>query len=263
MMESHQASIDRDDVIAREVNLELVAGKPDIAIQLMRSRFFHSWEGGGTFSLGDAWINANLERGHNHMIAKQYAEALSDFQAALQIPANLLDAAGETGGRRAEIAYWIGNAYQAMGEVEQARHFWTDASVSPTSDGRGSDDKPLAYGQFSGRSSVGGLAPGGHVIRADIYYQALSMAKLGRNEEARTLFQQLRDTGMKSLTGERENLPGASLSQRSQIADAHYIAGLGQLGLKDKDKARQQFTLALKAIPDHLAAKNALLDIGL
>lgn len=44
----------------------------------------------------------------------------------------------------------------------------------------------------------------------------------------------------------------------TQLADAHYIAGLGQLGLGNRDRARQQFLLALKASPDHYAAQTAL-----
>jgi hypothetical protein len=44
----------------------------------------------------------------------------------------------------------------------------------------------------------------------------------------------------------------------TQLADTHYIAGLGQLGLDNRDQARQQFLLALKACPDHYAAKTAL-----
>ena len=67
LMESHQAVIDRDDVIAREINLEVLAGKPDAAIKLLESRFFRAWEGGGSFSSGGlldqcqprAWASAH------------------------------------------------------------------------------------------------------------------------------------------------------------------------------------------------------------
>ena len=44
----------------------------------------------------------------------------------------------------------------------------------------------------------------------------------------------------------------------AQIAGAHYLAGLGQLGLNNQDQARQEFSLALKASPDHYAATRAL-----
>jgi Tfp pilus assembly protein PilF len=49
-------------------------------------------------------------------------------------------------------------------------------------------------------------------------------------------------------------------AQRAQVADAHYLVGLGQLGLNHQDQARQEFSLALEASPDHYAAMRALND---
>ena len=52
----------------------------------------------------------------------------------------------------------------------------------------------------------------------------------------------------------------ATPAQRAQVADAHYLIGLGQLGLNHQDQARQEFSLALEASPDHYAAMRALND---
>ncbi|MGO9642843.1 MAG: DUF5107 domain-containing protein [Candidatus Acidiferrales bacterium] len=274
LMEAHQGVINRDDVIAREINLDIVAGKADAAIQLLQSRFFRAWEGGGMFSLGDSWINANLVRGHQHMIARQYAQALADYQAALQIPANLQEATRDVSGRKGEVFYWIGNAYQAMGDSEKAQQFWRDASEASASQAAGGRNGEGGFGglggtgargQFSGRSSMGGLAAGGHVDEAAIYYQAMALEKLGQNDRSRTMFQQLIDTGMKALSSvpdvEAPIPTNDSLGQRAQVADAHYLIGLGQLGLNNQDEARQEFALALKASPDHFAATMALADM--
>jgi tetratricopeptide (TPR) repeat protein len=87
-----------------------------------------------------------------------------------------------------------------------------------------------------------------HVEQAALYYRAMALEALGQTEAATKLFQQLVDTG------------GTTTAQRSEAADAHYLAGLGQLGLKHQEQARQEFTLALKASPDHYAAKQALTD---
>ena len=254
LMEAHQSVIDRDDVIAREINLEILAGKPDTAIKLLQSRFFRAWEGGGSFSLGDSWINANLARGHQHLAAKQYALALSDYQAALAIPINLEEATGNVLGRKAEISYWIGAAYAAMGDTAKARQSWTEASTpAPT------PEPGAAAARYSGHfsnGSMGGLAAGVHVEQAALYYQALALEKLGQADRAGTLFTQLIDAGNQTLG---DTAAAASNSdQRTHIADAHYLAGLGQLGLNHPDQARQQFLLALKASPDHYAATNAL-----
>jgi tetratricopeptide (TPR) repeat protein len=267
VMEAHQAVIDRDDVIAREINLEIFADKPDAAIQLLRSRFFRAWEGGGSFSLGDSWINANLAVGHRHMIDKQYAQALADYQAALDIPVNLQGASGDVSGRKGEVSYWMGNAYAAMGEAEKARRFWTDASSAPVGEGaRNGESGPGAHGSSAGRASIGGLAAGVRVEQAALYYQAMALIELGQSDRAKTIFEQLVDAGAKALAKgpnlETPSQPYATPGERALAADAHYLAGLGQLGLNNRDQARQEFSLALKASPDHYAAMRELAEMG-
>jgi tetratricopeptide (TPR) repeat protein len=266
MMEAHQAVIDRDEVIAREVNLEIFAGKSDAAIQLLKSRFFRAWEGGGSFSLGDSWINANLASGYRHMIDHKYAQALADYQAVLEIPVNLQGASGDVSGRKGEVSYWMGNAYAAMGDAEKARRSWSDASSAPDSEATRNENGPGAHGPASGRASIGGLAAGVRVEKSALYYQAMALMKLGQADQARTIFEQLVDAGAKALANapnlETPSQPYATLTQRAQAADAHYLAGLGQLGLNNRDQARQQFSLALKASPDHYAAMIALTEMG-
>lgn len=48
------------------------------------------------------------------------------------------------------------------------------------------------------------------------------------------------------------------VSGRALAAEAHYIAGLGYLGLKETAKAKTELTRTLGLRPDHLAAKTAL-----
>jgi len=76
------------------------------------------------------------------------------------------------------------------------------------------------------------------------------------------MFQQLIASGTQALTSAPEIQATATSAQRVTVADAHYIVGLGQLGLSDKEKARQEFALALQASPDHLAAKTAITGIA-
>lgn len=252
VMEAHQAIINRDEAIAREVNLEIFAGKPDVAIQLLKTRFFRAWEGGGRFSLGDSWINANLALGHRQMASKKYAEALADYQAALQIPVTLQEAAGDVSGRKSEISYWIGNAYEAMGEKEKALNSWSEATKPPDS------EPPDPRGPFRERASMGGQAAGGHIEQAALYYQALALEKLGQAERAKAIYQQLVDVGAKAPSSAPDK---ESQSERAQNADAHYLAGLGELGLNRRDLARREFSLALEAVPDHYAAMRALAEM--
>jgi tetratricopeptide (TPR) repeat protein len=258
VMESHQSVVNRDDVIAREINLEILAGKPDAAIQLLQSRFFRAWEGGLSFSLADSWINANLERGRQHMAAKQFTQALADYQAALQIPSNLDEATRDVSDRKAEILYCIGTAYQAMGDSGKARQSWTEAASAPLNAAEPGAGEPQYTGHFS-NGDIGGLSAGVHVEQAALYYQALALEKLGQPDRARTIFTQLVDTGNEELGRSSESkTPVQSNVQHRRNADAHYVAGLGQLGLNHQEQARQEFSLALKASPDHYAATRAL-----
>jgi len=260
VLESMQPMVSRDDVIAREINLYIFVGKYDRAIQLLQSRFFRGWEGGGRFSMGDSWINANLLRGRAHLAAKQFAEALSDYQAAAQMPANLVGSSGNVTGRDGEIAYFVGCANQAAGDTEKARQSWNQAAASSAESrsfgGPRPDAGPARIAR--GRGSIGGLSAGVRVPESAPFYQALALVKLGQTDRAKTIFQQLIDTGAKALAAaasdDSSSQSPPTLSQRQRLADAHYIAGLGRLGLDDQAGAKQEFEQALQAAPDHLAA---------
>ena len=104
------------------------------------------------------------------------------------------------------------------------------------------------------------------VEQAALYYQAMALMNLGQEDRARKIFELLIATGVNALgtapdmeASSHSNIPAV---QRAQVADAHFLAGLGQLGLDKRDEAREEFLLALKASPDHYAAMKALSDMG-
>jgi hypothetical protein len=90
----------------------------------------------------------------------------------------------------------------------------------------------------------------------------MAFEKLGQTDQARMLFQQLIDEGMRGLGGEQavegKSRTNSSFSNHPQAADDHYLVGLGQLGLNNKDKAKLEFSSALLLCPDHFAAKMSL-----
>jgi hypothetical protein len=47
----------------------------------------------------------------------------------------------------------------------------------------------------------------------------------------------------------------------TRVALAHYVVGLGHLGLGETDQAKREFALALKSRPDDLGAKSELSDL--
>jgi tetratricopeptide (TPR) repeat protein len=95
------------------------------------------------------------------------------------------------------------------------------------------------------------------------YYQALALRKLGQADRVDPILRELITSGSAALGQSNDSADAATpalarQSPRSRTADAHYLIGLGYAGLGDKDKAREEFTLALQSSPDHLGAKTAL-----
>jgi tetratricopeptide (TPR) repeat protein len=268
LIEQHQPVANRDEVISREVNLKVFAGKYDEAVRLMKSRLFRAWEGGAQQSVGDAWVNAMLGRGQQNLAAKKYKEALADFQAAGVFPDNIAEAtAGAADARRSEIKYWTGVAYDLVGDKDKAQQSWRESAgasadsstPAPARGGRGG----RGGGGRGGRGGRGsGPGAGVRVAEANAYFQAMSLQKLGETDRAKAMFQQLIDSGTRSLNGAPEIPSPATSAQRATVANAHYLVGLGQLGLNDKEKAKQEFSLALQASPDHMAAKMAITGIS-
>ena len=225
----------------------MAAGKYDDAIQMMTGRKFAVAEG-ANLNVSDQWTNAHILRGQQNIEAKRYKDALADFQAAVEIPSNIPMESVSSGGRSAEIAYWTGVAYEGMGDREKAAQSWNK--------GVGTSDSGL-----SRRPGMGSdLLAGG----AQSYYQALCLQKLGQDGKAKAMFQSLVKSGQQAIqevsagagstagTGRRQQSP------RARLAMAHYLAGLGYLGLDDKEKAKEELTQALETSPDLLGARTVL-----
>ncbi len=252
---NHGVVAERDDSLAREVGLKVTLGNYDDAIKLMTGRRFAVWEG-GSLNVADDWTDAHILRGHQRFDAKRYREALADYQTATAIPDNLPAEMRFGGGRDAETAYWIGNAYEVLGDLEQARQFWQKATAGDASRLR----RPGAPGGgFPGVLAISG--------GAQSYYQARALEKLGQSDKAQALFQNLVKSGAQMLQQASAKIDffasfGEQQSQRSRLANAHYIAGLGYLGLNEKEKARQEFTQALQFSPDHLGARTSVARLG-
>ena len=247
LLEANQRVVEqRDDALSRMIGLKVFMGKYDEAIRLMTGRSFEVWEG-GSLTVAESWTDAHVLRAQRRIAVGQYKEALADLQAAQSIPDNL-PSERRAGGSDAEIAYWTGMAYDGLGDQAKARQSWTAATSS--------EDEA----QRSQRRRPGGR--GGFGLGAESYWQALCLRKLGEEQKAAEMFQQMVKTGTERLQQgtDMDSVAtfGRQQSQRSRIAGAHYLAGLGHLGLGDKDKAKEELTLALQSTPDHLGAKTAL-----
>ena len=231
LFDNHRAAAEkRDDAMSRIVSLEILAGRYDSAISIMTKRHFHLWEGGARFNVQDAWTDAHLLRGHGKFVAKNYAGALADYQAAILYPENLEVTRAYRGSRAPEVFYYTGVTNAAMGRGDEAKKAWRESAAELT----GSEDVPRA------------TVDSGAVL---VYYQALSLNKLGETARAKALFAALAAAAAKAETrpasqeffakfGERQ-------SPRASLAMAHYVGGLAAQGSGDNVKARAEFQKAV------------------
>ncbi len=242
--------VQRDDALNREIALQVAAGKYDEAIRTLTDRWFAVAEG-ANINVMDQWVNAHLLRGQRKIEAARYKDALSDLQAAGEIPSNIPTESMSIGSRIAEIAYWIGVARDGMGDREEAMKSWKNgaAAEEPTPARRpGTGSNLLAAGEQS-------------------YHRALCFEKLGQKGKADEIFESLVKSGREALRGTSPAAAPApasgrrQMSARTRTATAHYLAGLGYLGLNSREKAKEELTQALEASPDLLGARTALASL--
>lgn len=250
LLQKHfDAASKNDEALASAVNLKTYTGQVDESIKLMQGRTFNLWEGANVFNSGQSWADAHLVRGLNKYRAKKYKEALADFQAALTPPENLR-AVLRYNAHNYQLLYWIGCAYEAMGETDKAKQSWNEV-INP--------DFMRKYG---GGSNVFGTDL--NLAGEQRYFTSLARKKLDIKADVEKTFRELaatiNDPGAIQTTdpADPQFVAPRRLPSRDVLAIPHYYTGLGYAGLGNKGKARQEFNAALAASPDFLSAKIAL-----
>jgi len=229
----HATIVGHNDAFSREIILLTQLGHYDQAIEFLTTHHFRKWEGVG--NIYSTYVDAHLLRGWEHLEARRYKEAISDFEAALLYPENLEVAERYHGGRACQVNYWIGATYEALGDAESSRAFFEKA----------------AHGQQapSGGSELG-------------YYRGLALRALGLEEEAAEIFDELVRTGKQQLeAGEGISFFakfGEKTHREKRMAQAHYLTGLGHLGRGAREQAKAEFVEALALNINHLWARRQL-----
>ena len=241
--------LDRDDQTIELLSVLNILGNHEEALQILSERTFHPWEGGEGKGAGK-YVIARVELAKKAIDDARYNEAIELLQRSRSYPHNL----GEgklSGAQENNILYYLGCACEGLGDSEKANAFFNEATQGlsePTSALYYNDQPPEM-----------------------ILYQGLAHRKLGNESEAVVVFNKLVDYGNAHVDDDVQmdyfavSLPDflvfdVDLVEQNKI-HCHYMRGLGQLGLQQKDAAAATFAEALKLSPFHLGAQihNALL----
>ncbi len=233
LLKNEKAVQHRDDTLAREIELHVQVGEYDKALELLKSRIFHVWEG-ARFTAHDSYVNAQLLRAHGLLKAGKADEALAGYKAALEYPANLSTGKPYHGDRSAEIEYYVGRALEAGHNTAEAKEWYRKSAAEQSWDPS---------------------------VR---FHQAKAMEALGDTKKAAAIFDALVADGERQLAqankGGIEDFAkfGDRGSTVQRQANAHYVQGLGHLGKGDSGKARAEFAESLKLNPNLFWAKYEL-----
>jgi tetratricopeptide (TPR) repeat protein len=215
----------RDDVYLEYATLCNQTGNYAKAKELIDKRKFHPWEG-GEGKVPAQYQLARVELAKIALNEREFKKAISLLEKCLEYPHNL----GEGklhGAQENDFHYWLGCAYEGLGEIEKAYEFWElakDGNTEPAAAIFYNDQKP-----------------------DKIFYQGLALLKLGRIEEAHNRFDKLIAFGEKHMDEQIKldyfavSLPDLliwddDLTFRNKI-HCHYMLGLGYLGYGNTEKA--------------------------
>ena len=157
----------RDDLSVELATLYNQVGLPHQALDLLRTRHFQPWEGGEGLVLGQ-YVRSQLLIGRDAFEDGNPKLALEHFLASLTPPSNLSEAKHLLANQN-DAYFWIGRAYEALGETSAAETWYLRA---------------VRYkGDFQ-RMRV-------REISEMSYWSAAAMGRLGLHDEAALLFEQI------------------------------------------------------------------------
>jgi tetratricopeptide (TPR) repeat protein len=244
--EHHLVAESRDDVYLEKAALYNFSGDFEKAYGLIMNRQFHPWEG-GEGKVSGQYLYSLVEMAKLDIKHQQYNEAISKLEKAQEYPHNL----GEgklPGAQENDIFYWLGCAYEGLGDKEQAKAYFTKATVGLS--------EPSAAMFYNDQQPD------------KIFYQGLAWNKLGQPSKANLIFQNLVNYGQAHKNDEvlidyfAVSLPDLlvfddDMSKRNSI-HCHYIAGLGYLGLHQFNDAAKTFNTVLAEDAMHFGAASHL-----
>ncbi len=229
LQDNHRAIADNNvsDALAREVMLLVQLGRYDEALDVTSNNYFRQWE--GISKAYSSYVDSHLLRGWDHFQKGRIEQALEDYLKALEYPDNMMVAEPYRGGRSTQVHYFIGTAYEKLGDLDKAKDHFRKAATKR---------------QHSGLSEI-------H------FYRALALDKLENTGEAAEIFEGLIRLGRESLENPEEDFFakfGEKQTADDKRADAYYLVGLGYMGQGDNTSARRELTEAVELNMNHIWA---------
>ncbi|MBO6060113.1 MAG: tetratricopeptide repeat protein, partial [Bacteroidaceae bacterium] len=119
----------RDDLVLEEITLLNQLGRYTEAMQKLDAHLFHPWEG-GEGKVPAQYQICRVELAKAAIVAREYDKAIGLLQACLEYPHHL----GEGklyGAQENDFYYFLGVAYDALGENAKAQECWEAATKGP------------------------------------------------------------------------------------------------------------------------------------
>lgn len=169
-LEAQPELVDRRDNLSIELaKLYNDTASPEKALKVLRSRQFQPWEGGEGLVLSE-YVRANVLLAIQALRRKEAEQALEYLRAAVDPPLNLNEARHLLM-NLSMVDYWFGVAYANLGDRRRATEHWECAAE--------------ALGDFQ-QMQV-------QTISDSTYWSAMALRRLGREDEAKALFQRIFD----------------------------------------------------------------------
>ena len=216
----------RDDSFIWFIENLILSGQADQAVEFLEGANFTYREGSSRSR--NLIINANLALGKQFFDKKEYQKALDYFLKA-QITKE--EAGNERlGDRNVQVDYFIGAAYEALGNRSQAN--------------------------ASFRKSVRESEQNVNVMS---YYQGLSHAKLGNNDQAKKIFESLISEADRQIERAASSEVGAIFGRREagndRLSRLYAMRGLGYKGLGQLRQAKDDLDKAVELSQSNLWAR--------
>ena len=237
----------RDDLYLERVALYNTLGNFEKSSELMSKRQFHPWEG-GEGKVPFQYLTSQVELAKKHINLNNFEKAIACLEQAKTYPHNLGEGKLD-GTQENDINYWLGCAYEGLGNTAEATKYFELASEGL------SDPSPAIFYNDQQPDKI--------------FYQGLALQKLNRNEEANVRFKNLINYGNDHMNDEVKldyfaiSLPDLLIWEEdlNDINKIHcnYLIGLGELGLNNQEKANNSFAkviaMDLYHLPAHLHSK--------